>query len=148
MRVTSRRCDSCPYSTSPPQRPPRVDPKPDAFFAPHTTLAPLESAAAHSNCAVVAIDEGSDRALAHASSLTLGSERICWVWDRDLLVGLRTRLACLKNKLAAPGAVMELEVRYALGPTLFTAEPVREVGEVPESEVLELPKWRARSAAG
>ncbi len=56
---------------------------------PESALAPLESAAAHSNCAVVAIDEGSDRALAHASSLTLGSERICWVWERKLLVGLR-----------------------------------------------------------
>ena len=115
---------------------------------PESALAPLESAAAHSNCVVVAIDEGSDRALAHASSLTLGSERICWVWDRDLLVGLRARLACLKNKLAAPGAEAELEVRYALGPTLFTAEPVREVREVPESELLELSTWRARSAAG
>ncbi len=115
---------------------------------PESALAPLESAAAHSSCALVAIDEGNDRALAHASSLTLGFQRICWVWDRGLLVGLRARLACLKNKLAAPGAAAELEVRYALGAMLFTAEPVREVSGVPESELLELPQWRARSAAG
>jgi recombination protein RecA len=115
---------------------------------PESALAPLESAAAHSNCAVVVIDEGNDRALAHASSLTLGSERICWVWDRNLLVGLRARLACLKNKLAAPSAEAELEVRYALGAMLFTAEPVREVSERPDGDILELPQWRARSAAG
>src|SRR5215472_12030605 len=45
---------------------------------PESALAPLESAATHSSCAVVAIDEGSDKALAHASSLTLGCERIRW----------------------------------------------------------------------
>jgi recombination protein RecA len=115
---------------------------------PESALAPLESAAAHSSCAVVAVDEGSDRALAHASSLTLGFERIRWVWDRNLLVGLRARLVCLKNKLAAPGAVAEVEVRYGLGAMLFTAEPVREMSETAEREILELPQWRARSAAG
>ncbi len=97
---------------------------------------------------MVAVDEGSDRALAHASSLTLGCQRICWVWDRDQLVGLRARLGCLKNKLAAAGGAAELEVRYALGATLLTAEPVREVSERPDGDVLELPQWRARSAAG
>jgi recombination protein RecA len=115
---------------------------------PESALAPLESAAAHSNCAVVAIDERGDRALAHASSLTLGFQRIRWVWDRHMLVGLRTRLACLKNKLAAPGSAAELEVRYALGATLFTAEPVSEMTERPETKILELPQWRARFAAG
>jgi hypothetical protein len=113
-----------------------------------SALDPLESAAARSSCAVVAVGDGRDRALAHASSLTLGSERIRWVWDRGLLVGLRARLVCLKNKLAAPGAAAELEVRYALGAMLFTAEPVMEVRGVRESEVLELPQWRAQSAAG
>jgi hypothetical protein len=96
----------------------------------------------------VAIDEGSDRALAHASSLTIGFQRIRWVWDRNLLVGLRARLACLKNKLAALGGAAELEVRYALGATLLAGEPVREVSEVMERELLELPQWRPRSAAG
>ena len=115
---------------------------------PEGALAPLESAAAHSSCAVVAIDEGSDRPVAHASSLTIGFQRIRWVWDRGLLVGLRARLVCLKNKLAAPGAAAELEVRYSLGARLLTAEPVREVSETPEGEILELPQWRARSAAG
>ncbi len=115
---------------------------------PESALAPLESAAAHSGCAVVSIDEGNDRALAHASSLTIGFQRVRWVWDRNLLEGLRARLACLKNKLAAPGGAAELEVRYTLGAMLFTAEPVREVSEVPDSELLELPRWRARSAAG
>jgi hypothetical protein len=115
---------------------------------PEPAPAPLESAAAHSSCAVIAIDEGNDGALAHASSLTIGFERIRWVSDRDLLVGLRARLACLKNKLAAPGATAELEMRYAQGATLFTAEPVREVSETAEGELLELSTWRARSAAG
>ena len=112
---------------------------------PESALAPLESAAAHSGCAVVAVDEGGDRALAHASSLTLGVQRISWVWDRDVLVGLRARLVCLKNRMAAPGATAALDVRYALGAMLFTAEPV---SEVLESDLLELPQWRARSAAG
>src|SRR5215831_5221643 len=58
---------------------------------PESALTPLESATAHSSCAVVAIDEGTDRALAHASSLTVGFERIRWAWDRNLVVGLRAR---------------------------------------------------------
>src|SRR5262245_30695015 len=103
---------------------------------PESALAPLESAAAHSGCAVVAIDECNDTALAHPSGLTFGSERIGWVWDRDLLVGLRTRLVCLKNKLAPPVGVAELEVRYPLGATLFTAEPVSEVSERQGGDIL------------
>ena len=62
--------------------------------------------------------------------------------------GAAGRLVCLKNKLAVQGVAAELEVRYALGATLLTAEPVREVSEVAEGELLELPQWRVRSAAG
>jgi len=59
---------------------------------PEPALVPLESAAPHTSCAVIAIHEGNDGALAHASSLTIGFERIQWVWDRNLLVGLRLDL--------------------------------------------------------
>jgi hypothetical protein len=38
---------------------------------PESALAPLESPAAHSSCAVVAIKEGRNRSLAHASSISL-----------------------------------------------------------------------------
>ena len=95
---------------------------------PDPALAPLESAAARSGCLVMAVSDMAEtqRALAHASSLTLRLEPGRWLWERGQPVGVRTQVRCTKNKLAAPGAEAELEVRYALGPRQLPREPVRE----------------------
>jgi recombination protein RecA len=116
---------------------------------PEPALAPLESAAARSGCAVVAVDEAQDRALAFASSLTLGVRRTSWVVEHGLVAGLRAQLTCLKNKLAPPGAGAEVEIRYVFGPGLVTTAPVSELFEEPveNPKVVELPQWPVRSAA-
>ena len=64
------------------------------------------------------------RALAHASSLTLEMERGGWIWERGQPAGLWAQLRCVKNKLAAPGAEAEIELRYALAPPQLFAESV------------------------
>ncbi len=107
---------------------------------PEPALAPVESAAARSGSLVVVIADGAQRALAHASSLTLELERTVCVRERRQYVGTRSLVRCVKNKLAAPGAEAELELRYPLGPRL-TAEAPREVE--PAAEEL----WPDESAA-
>jgi recombination protein RecA len=119
---------------------------------PEPALAPLESAAARSGCVVVVVAgppamdraraDAQGRALAHASSLTLELERVGWVRERRLVLGARSRVRCVKNRLAAPGGEAVLEVRYPVGPRLPAAEQPREVwgGDV------EL--WPGESAAG
>ena len=91
---------------------------------PESALSPLESAAARSGSLVVACANARDAALAHASSLTLGIERSGWTYEGDQLVGLRTSVTCLKNKLAPPGAGTELDIRYPLGAELFPEKPL------------------------
>ena len=56
---------------------------------PESALSPLESAAARSGSLVVACANARDAALAHASSLTFGLERVDWIYEREQLVGLR-----------------------------------------------------------
>src|SRR5215472_14072475 len=79
---------------------------------PEPALAPLESAAARSGCLVVVVADpqpwadGTNpelRALAHASSLTLELEQLAVLFERRLVLGTRSRVRCVKNKLAAPG---------------------------------------------
>jgi recombination protein RecA len=121
---------------------------------PEPSLAPLESAAARSGCLVATVPDAPEaqRALAHASSLTLEMERRDWIWERGQPAGLWARLRCVKNKLAAPGAEAEIELRYALAPPQLPEEPIRERGVQDEVEdevedaVVEL--WPAQSAAG
>ncbi|TMF83864.1 MAG: hypothetical protein E6I08_16625 [Chloroflexi bacterium] len=91
---------------------------------PESALSPLESAAARSGSLVVACANARDAALAHASSLILGIERAGWTYEGDQLVGLRTAVTCLKNKLAPPGAGTELDIRYPLGAEVFPDKPL------------------------
>ena len=91
---------------------------------PENALAPLESASARSGALVVACAGHRDAATAHASSFTLGLERMEWVRERGEVVGLQTRVTCLKNKLAAPGAATDLEIRYPLGAETFPEQPL------------------------
>lgn len=115
---------------------------------PEPAVASLESAAAGSGCAVVAVvEEPAPLALAYASSLTLGLRLTGWIREHGLVVGLSARLTCLKNKLAAPGSWAEIEVRYALGQQAM-GETVREAQVNEVAVIVELPAWPARSAAG
>jgi recombination protein RecA len=124
---------------------------------PEAALAPLESAAARSGCLVVVVAEArawageaseERRALAHASSLTLELGHLGWVRGPDMVTGARTMVRCVKNRLGAPGAEAELEVRYPLGPGQPAAEEPREVAPAgePSQPVVEL--CRDESAAG
>jgi RecA/RadA recombinase len=82
---------------------------------PEHWLGPLESGAGRSGSVVVGVVEAPDRALAHASSFSLGFSRTGWVWERGQLVGLRASARCVKNRVAPPLAQTELEIRYPLG---------------------------------
>jgi recombination protein RecA len=110
---------------------------------PEPALAPLESAAARSSSLVLVVAGGEQRALAHASRLTLELERVGWEAEGARDVGPRSIVRCVKNKLAAPGAEAELVVRYPVGPRLPAAEWPREVERVPAVE-----PWPGESAAG
>ena len=83
---------------------------------PEHWLGPLESAAGRSGTVVMAVIERPDRALAHASSFSLGFTRNEWVWERGVLVGARVSVRCTKNRVAPPLGESELEIRYQLGP--------------------------------
>jgi RecA/RadA recombinase len=111
---------------------------------PEPALAPLESAAARSGSLVLVVAGGEQRALAHASSLTLEMERVGWEPARGRPIGPRSVVRCVKNKLAAPGAEAELVLRYPVGPRLPGAEWPREV----EREPVEAERWLGASAAG
>ena len=82
---------------------------------PEPALAPLESAAARSGSVVLVVGEGNRRALAHASSLTLELERVGWEREWGVVVGARSVVRCVKNKLAAPGVGAAMELRYPRG---------------------------------
>jgi RecA/RadA recombinase len=82
---------------------------------PEHWLGPLESGANRSGTVLVGVVEAPDRALAHASSFSLGFSRTRWIHDRGQLVGLRTSAHCLKNRVAPPLGATELEIRYPLG---------------------------------
>lgn len=102
---------------------------------PDPALASLEGAAARSGCLVVAVNEPmgvarpqeTREALGFASSLTLELERIRWVKERGQVVGIRSRVTCVKNKLAAPGSQVDMELRYPRGPRLAASELLRVV---------------------
>jgi recombination protein RecA len=116
---------------------------------PEPALTALEGAAARSGCLVVVVAEpqpeaDAGRALAHASSLTLGLELVGWVHERGLVIGPRCLVRCSKNKLAAPGGEAELELRYPVGPRLPAQEQPHEAEQpVPGGEE----RWSAESAA-
>jgi RecA/RadA recombinase len=82
---------------------------------PEHWLGPLESGASRSGTVVVGVVETPDRALAHASSFSVGFSRQDWVWERGQLVGLRVSARCVKNRVAPPLGGTELEIRYPLG---------------------------------
>jgi RecA/RadA recombinase len=82
---------------------------------PEHWLGPLESAANRSGTVMVGVVDTPNRALAHASSFSLGFSRTEWIWERGQLVGLRLSARCVKNRVAPPLGETELEIHYPLG---------------------------------
>ena len=82
---------------------------------PEHWLGPLESGANRSGTVIVGVVDTPSRALAHASSFSLGFSRSDWIWERGQLVGLRASARCVKNRVAPPLGETELEIRYPLG---------------------------------
>lgn len=83
---------------------------------PEHWLGPLESGANRSGAVMVGVIDAPNRALAHASSFSLGFARRDWAWDRGQLVGMRVSARCLKNRVAPPLGETEMEIRYPLSP--------------------------------
>src|SRR5437016_7395289 len=81
---------------------------------PEHWLGPLESGANRSGTVIVGVVDTPSRALAHASSFSLGFSRSDWIWERGQLVGLRASAPCVKNRVAPPPSSSELEIRYPL----------------------------------
>jgi recombination protein RecA len=96
---------------------------------PEHWLGPLESAANRSGTVVLGVVDAPDRALAHASSFSLGFSRAEWIWDRGQLVGLRASARCVKNRVAPPLGETELEICYRLGAQSVTEASI-EVAEM------------------
>jgi hypothetical protein len=93
---------------------------------PEPWLGPMEAGANRSGTVLIGVVDAPGRAFAHASSLSLGFSRADWVMERGLLVGLRTVVSCLKNRVAPPIGGIELEIRYPMGAELFLEHHVSE----------------------
>lgn len=97
---------------------------------PEHWIGPIESGANRSGSVLVGVVDAPDRALAHASSFSLGFSRTHWLWDRRQLVGLRVSARCMKNRVAPPLSETVLDIRYPL----FSEQPSdyhAEIAEVP-----------------
>ncbi len=107
---------------------------------PEHWLGPIEAGANRSGTVLVGVVDAPGRAIAHASSLSLGFSRTDWIWERGQLVGLRASARCVKNRVAPPLKETELEIRYPLGAQPLFDQPVRvseapiHVAESPECE--------------
>ena len=82
---------------------------------PEHWLGPLESAANRSGTVIVGVVDAPNRALAHASSFSLGFSRSDWIRERGQLLGIRVTARCVKNRVAPPLGETELEILYPLG---------------------------------
>ena len=92
---------------------------------PEHWLGPLESGANRSGTVIVGVVDTPSRALAHASSFSLGFSRSEWIWDRGQLIGLRALARCLKNRVAPPVGETELEICYRLGAQSVKEAPIQ-----------------------
>src|SRR5438105_10177751 len=92
---------------------------------PQHWLGPLESGPSRTGTVLVAVVDAPNRALAHASSFSLGFSRRDWIWERGQLVGLRVTARCVKNRVAPPLGETELEIRYPLGTQTLTDHRVQ-----------------------
>ena len=83
---------------------------------PEPWLATMEAGAARSGAVVMGVVDAPGRALAHASSLSIGFTQDGWIYERGQLVGLKVAARCSKNKLAPPVGESELEIVYPAPP--------------------------------
>src|SRR5258708_19983142 len=79
---------------------------------PEHWLGPLESGANRSGTVLVGIVDAPNRALAHASSFSLGFSRQEWIWERGQLVGLRVPPRSVKNRAPPPPPAPHLPIPY------------------------------------
>jgi recombination protein RecA len=82
---------------------------------PEYWLGPLESGANRSGTVLVGVVDTPGRALAHASSLSIGFSRTDWIFERGQLIGLSVSARCVKNRVAPPLGETELKIHYPLG---------------------------------
>src|SRR3989454_3629958 len=82
---------------------------------PEHWLGPLESGAHRSGTVIVWGGDTPSRAMAHASSFSLGFSRSDWMWDLGVLLGPRTSARGVQNRVASPVGETELEICYRLG---------------------------------
>ena len=82
---------------------------------PEYWLGPLESGANRSGTVLVGVVDTPGRALAHASSLSIGFSRTKWIFERGQLIGLSVSARCVKNRVAPPLGETELKIHYPLG---------------------------------
>jgi recombination protein RecA len=107
---------------------------------PEHWLGPIEAGANRSGTVLIGVVDAPGRAIAHASSLSLGFSRTDWIWERGQLVGLRASARCVKNRVAPPLKETGLEIRYPLGTQPLFDQPVRvsesaiHIAELPECE--------------
>src|SRR2546427_1914193 len=92
---------------------------------PEHWLRPLQSGANRSGTVIVGVVDTPSRALAHASSFSLGFSRSEWIWDRGQLVGLRALARCVKNRVAPPLGQTQLEICYRLGAQSVKEAPIQ-----------------------
>jgi RecA/RadA recombinase len=102
---------------------------------PEHWLGPIESGANRSGSVLVVVIDAPDRALAHASSFSVGFSRTRWLKERDQLVGLRVSARCTKNRVAPPLGETVLDIRYPICPQQpcdYRAEVIEAAIEVEE----------------
>src|SRR5579864_435766 len=83
---------------------------------PEHWLVPLESGANRSGSVMVGVIDAPNRALAHASSFSIGFSRRGWMWERGQLAGLRVKARCLKTPARPPLKETESEIGYRRSP--------------------------------
>jgi recombination protein RecA len=104
---------------------------------PEHWLGPLESAANRSGTVIVGVVDAPNRALAHASSFSLGFSRSDWIRERGQVLGIRVTARCVKNRVAPPVGETELEILYPLGSQPL-ADYVPRVTEAPIHVIAEI----------
>src|SRR5207237_10436314 len=83
---------------------------------PEPWLTTMEAGAARAGAVMIGVVDVPGRALADASSLSIGFTQAGWIYERGQLVGLNVAAHCSKNKLAPPVGESDLEILYPAPP--------------------------------
>lgn len=105
-------------------------------------LSQLERAAHASGTVITLVCERAGPEARHASSFSLELQRQSWLHQRGELVGIRSRVSCLKTRLGRPAPAATLDFLYPLSPLLFPdGHPISEPGD-PSTENPGAGSWR------